>query len=303
MINRSELKTEQQNTNSKNIDSMSITNILQTINKEDHKIAAVIEKEVLKIKNIIKYTINSVKSGGRVFYIGAGTSGRLGVLDASELRPTFSLEQDIFIALIAGGEKALRNSVEGAEDDSKSIIKELDSHSLTKKDTIIGISCSGAAEYVVTGLSYARKAQAKTVYIVTNPEPLYMAKVNIFLVLDTGPEIIAGSTRMKAGTATKMVLNMISTTTMIKLGKVYGNLMVDLMAVNKKLCDRGTRIISQVCNISYDEAEVFLKNARYSVKCAIVMSFLNCSLKKAQEELESSNGFLSKVLNGQKKIT
>ena len=172
-------------------------------------------------------------------------------------------------------------------------------NSITKKDTIIGISCSGAAEYVVSGLSYAKKVGAKTVYIVTNPKPLYMVKVDVLLTLDTGPEILAGSTRMKAGTATKMVLNMISTTTMIKLGKVYGNLMVDLMAVNKKLCDRGTRIISQVRGISYEEAALLLKKANYSVKCAIVMSFLNCSLKKSQKELELSGGFLSKVINGQ----
>ena len=298
MINRSELKTEQQNNNSKNIDSMSISNILLTINGEDHKIASIIEKAIPKIEKIVHHTLKSVKSGGRVFYIGAGTSGRLGVLDASELRPTFSLQKNIFIALIAGGDKALRNSVEGAEDDKQSIIKELKSYSITKNDTIIGISCSGAADYVVTGLSYARKSKAKTVYIVTNPKPLYMVNVDVLLTLDTGPEILAGSTRMKAGTATKMVLNMISTSTMIRLGKVYGNLMVDLMAVNKKLLDRGLRIISQVRGLNYEESEVLLKNANYSVKCAIVMSFLNCSLKEAKKELESSNGFLSKVLNG-----
>ena len=302
MINRSELKTEQQNNNSKNIDSMSIANILQIINGEDHKISSIIEKSISKIKNIVQYTLKSVKSGGRVFYIGAGTSGRLGVLDASELRPTFSLENNIFIALIAGGDKALRNSVEGAEDDKQSIINELKLYNITDKDTVIGISCSGAANYVVSGLSYAKKEKAKTVYIVTNPKPLYMVKVDILLILDTGPEILAGSTRMKAGTATKMVLNMISTTTMIKLGKVYGNLMVDLMAVNKKLCDRGTRIISQVRGISHEEAALLLKKANYSVKCAIVMSFLNCSLKKSQKELELSGGFLSKVINGQEKI-
>ena len=292
MINRSELKTEQQNNNSKNIDSMSISNILQIINGEDHKIASIIEKSIPKIEKIVNHTLKSVKSGGRVFYIGAGTSGRLGVLDASELQPTFSLEKNIFIALIAGGDKALRNSVEGAEDDKQSIIKELKSYTITKNDTIIGISCSGAADYVVTGLSYARKSKAKTVYIVTNPKPLYMVNVDVLLTLDTG------STRMKAGTATKMVLNMISTSTMIRLGKVYGNLMVDLMAVNKKLLDRGLRIISQVRGLNYEESEVLLKNANYSVKCAIVMSFLNCSLKEAKKELESSNGFLSKVLNG-----
>lgn len=268
MINRSELKTEQQNNNSKNIDSMSISNILQIINGEDHKIASIIEKSIPKIEKIVHHTLKSVKSGGRVFYIGAGTSGRLGVLDASELQPTFSLEKNIFIALIAGGDKALRNSVEGAEDDKQSIIKELKSYTITKNDTIIGISCSGAADYVVTGLSYARKSKAKTVYIVTNPKPLYMVNVDVLLTLDTGPEILAGSTRMKAGTATKMVLNMISTSTMIQLQRVKGNKMVDMQLSNNKLVKRGIEMLMEMSGLNREQAQALLET-HGSVRAAL----------------------------------
>lgn len=297
MKNRGELKTEQQNSSSENIDLMSTKDILRTINEEDKKITSAIKKAIPQIEEVIEYAYNSVKSGGRVFYIGAGTSGRLGVLDASEIQPTFSVKPNIFIGLIAGGDKALKSSVEGAEDDKNSILHELKSYGICNKDTLIGISCSGAAEYVVSGLSYARKSGAKTAYLITNRNPYLDTEVDTLISVITGPEILTGSTRMKAGTATKMVLNMISTTTMIKLGKVYGNLMVDLMAVNKKLCDRGARIISQVSGLNLNISEVLLIKADYSVKCAIVMHFLDCTFKEAKHQIKISNGFLSKILN------
>ena len=296
MINRGELKTEQQNSISENIDLMSIKDILLTINKEDNKITSAIKKALPQIEEVIKYTCNSIKEGGRVFYIGAGTSGRLGVLDASEIQPTFSLKPNIFIGLIAGGDKALKSSVEGAEDDKTSIRNELKSYGICNKDTLIGISCSGAAEYVVSGLSYARKSGARTAYLITNKKPFFATKVDTLITVITGPEILTGSTRMKAGTATKMVLNMISTTTMIKLGKVYGNLMVDLMAINKKLCERGARIISQVSGLNLKNSEALLMKADYSVKCAIVMHSLDCTLTEAKHQIIISDGFLSKIL-------
>lgn len=300
MKNRGELKTEQQNSNSENIDLMSTKDILRTINKEDQKITSAIKKAIPKIEEVIEYTYNSVKLGGRVFYIGAGTSGRLGVLDASEIQPTFSVKPNIFIGLIAGGDEALKSSVEGAEDDKNSILIELKSYGICNKDTLIGISCSGAAEYVVSGLTFARQSGAKTAYLITNKKPYLTTEVDTLISVITGPEILTGSTRMKAGTATKMVLNMISTTTMIKLGKVYGNLMVDLMAVNKKLCDRGARIISQVSGLNLNNSELLLIKADYSVRCAIVMHFLDCDLREAKHQINITNGFLSKILKSKK---
>ena len=250
---RGDLNTEQQNKNSLEIDSMEISEILRTINNEDASIANAVGMGLPEIEETIKYAVSSVKNGGRIFYVGAGTSGRLGVLDASEIPPTFSASNDIFIGIISGGDKALRKSVEGAEDSEDAGFRDIEYFNLDENDTVIGISCSGAASYVISALDHANEKGAKTVYLVTNPSPHLMTNVSTLICIDTGPEIITGSTRMKAGTATKMILNMISTTTMIKLGKVYGNLMVDLMAVNKKLIDRGTRICLLYTSDAADE--------------------------------------------------
>lgn len=300
MINRSELNTEKQNEKSHNIDLMSIEDILLTINKEDESVSRAVKDAIPSIKKAIDLTLNSISSGGRIFYIGAGTSGRLGVLDASEIPPTFSVEQNIFIGLIAGGDQALRKSIEGAEDNVNSILDELGFYNINKNDTIVGISCSGAAAYVISGLKYARENSAKTIYLVTNPVPYYMTDVDVVIHVDTGAEIVTGSTRMKAGTATKMVLNMISTTTMIKLGKVYSNLMVDLKAVNQKLIDRGTRIISQITKKDYKKSENILYAANLSVKTAIVMDFLDCTLAEAEKRINESDGFLSRIISSSK---
>jgi N-acetylmuramic acid 6-phosphate etherase len=265
------LKSENQNKNTLEIHKHSVVDILNKINDEDQKIANLVKDAIPTIRNTIDLTLKSIKSGGRVFYVGAGTSGRLGVLDASEMPPTYSVSKDVFIGVIAGGEKALRNSVEGAEDDFEKAKKDLSKYKINEKDTLIGISCSGAARYIVSALKYAREKSASTVYLITNEKPYLNAKVDVIIKVNTGPEVITGSTRMKAGTATKMVLNMISTTTMIKLGKVYGNLMVDLMAVNNKLVDRGVRIISSIANVRYEIAKQKLFEAEKSVKVAIVM--------------------------------
>ena len=297
MKSRAVLNTEKRNSRSFSIDSMSTIDVLKTINEEDSIIAGAVKAAIPEIDKTVKYTINSIKNGGRVFYIGAGTSGRLGVLDASEIPPTFSAPSDYFIGIIAGGDKALRNSIEGAEDLVQNAIIDLKPYTINKMDTVIGISCSGAASYVVSALEYARKMHAKTIYLVTNPNPYHNAEVDVVINADTGPEIITGSTRMKAGTATKMVLNMISTATMIKLGKVYGNLMVDLKTVNNKLIDRGIRIISDITGIEYNQAKKRLLLAKNSVKSAIVMEKLNCSLDEAREKLEEADGFLHRLIN------
>ena len=282
MKSRGELNTEKVNPLSERIDSMSIQDILITINREDSKISKAVKRAIPEIEAAIELTIASIKSRGRVFYIGAGTSGRLGVLDASEIPPTYSAPEDYFIGIIAGGNKALRQSIEGAED---------------SKDTVIGISCSGAASYVIACLEHAREKNAKTVYLVTNTHPYKSTEVDVMIKANTGPEVITGSTRMKSGTATKLILNMISTTTMIKLGKVYGNLMVDLKTVNDKLVDRGTRIISEISGLNYNDAMQRLYSAENSVKSAIVMEIMQCSLADAKEKLKNADGFLRKIIN------
>ena len=297
MKSRGELKTEQQNPQSSQIDSMSINDILKTINREDQNIAIAVQATIRDIEKTVELTVNSIQKGGRVFYVGAGTSGRLGVLDASEIPPTFSAPKGLFIGVIAGGENALRNSVEGAEDRPEDAIIDLEQYELNKNDTLVGISCSGAATYVVSALDHAKANGAKTVYLVTNPNPYKVTEVDVIINAVTGPEVVTGSTRMKAGTATKLILNMISTATMIKLGKVYGNLMVDLMAVNDKLVDRGTRIIEQLTDLDYDGAQLKLFEAEKSVKTAIVMEKLNCTLNEAREKLENASGFLRNLID------
>jgi len=297
MKSRGELKTEQQNPQSSQIDSMSINDILKTINREDQKIAIAVQATICDIAKTVELAVNSIGKGGRVFYVGAGTSGRLGVLDASEIPPTFSAPKGLFIGVIAGGENALRNSVEGAEDRPEEAIIDLGQYDLNENDTLVGISCSGAANYVVSALDHANENGAKTVYLVTNPNPFKITEVDVIINAVTGPEVVTGSTRMKAGTATKLILNMISTATMIKLGKVYGNLMVDLMAVNDKLVDRGTRIIEQLTDLDYDGAQLKLFEAEKSVKTAIVMEKLNCTLSEARGKLDNAGGFLRNLID------
>ncbi len=296
MKSRGELNTEQQNPKSVQIDSMSISDILKTINRDDQTIAKAVEAAIPDIEKTVEFTVKSIQNGGRVFYVGAGTSGRLGVLDASEIPPTYSAPKGLFIGVIAGGNEALRNSIEGAEDKPNNAKIDLVKYGLNDNDTLIGISCSGAAAYVVAALDHARENGAKTVYLVTNPNPFKMTEADVVINADTGAEVVTGSSRMKAGTATKLILNMISTATMIKLGKIYGNLMVDLMAVNDKLVDRGTRIISQITGLDFDSAKAKLYEAEKSVKTAIVMEKLNCSLDEARTTLENENGFLRRVL-------
>ena len=297
MIKRETLKTEQQNKNSVSIDRLTIGEVLTTINEEDQKVSHAVKKALPEIEIVVKHTKSALASGGRVFYIGAGTSGRLGVLDASECPPTYSVPPDWFIGIIAGGDKALRKSIEGAEDRSDSSIKDLKKYKLNDKDLVIGISCSGAAKYVISSLEYARKKGCRTAYLTTNPVPFLQTDADAMIIVDTGPEVITGSTRMKAGTATKMVLNMISTATMVSMGKVYGNLMVDLMAVNKKLVDRGTRIIQQVTGLDYDSSQNALMNANKSVKTAIVMIKKNCDLDEATEKINAADGVLNRVID------
>jgi N-acetylmuramic acid 6-phosphate etherase len=295
-IKRKNLSTEKQNINSQAIDSKSIAEILHIINSEDQRLSDEVKKAIPEIEQTILLTRDAIKNGHRIYYIGAGTSGRLGVLDASEIPPTFSAPNHFFNGIIAGGDKALRNSIEGVEDESETAINDLQLVNLKANDVIIGISASGAAKYVKSALDYGISIGAKTVYLICNSEPFLPVNSDIIIKINTGPEVITGSTRMKAGTATKMVLNMISTTTMIQLGKVYDNLMIDLMAVNEKLIDRGTRIIVQLTGVDYQLANSKLLVADKSVKTAIVMIKYNCSKEDALMKLNKCDGFLRKLL-------
>ena len=295
-VDRKDLSTEKQNPKSLDIDTQSIDQILRTINQEDQSIANKINEAIGDISRAVELTTNAIRSGNRIFYIGAGTSGRLGVLDASEMPPTFSVSPKWFNGIIAGGDHALRNSIEGAEDKPEMAVKDLQKHNVSDGDIVIGISTSGAAKYVTSGIEFAKSLGAKTVYLICNEKPHISADVDVMIKIDTGPEVITGSTRMKAGTATKMVLNMISTTTMIQLGKVYGNLMVDLMAINDKLFDRGIRIIEQLTNVDYELAKSTLIEAEKSVKTAIVMIKKSCSKDDAKSLLDQQNGLLRKII-------
>ena len=297
MSKRRHLTTEQPNPLSDGIDDFSVRKILDLMNREDQEVAQKVREALPEIEDTVELTTSALRNGNRVFYMGAGTSGRLGVLDASEMPPTFSVPPNWFTGIIAGGDEALRKSIEGAEDEADAAINDLSAHGVGTGDVIIGISTSGAAKYVQSALNYGNEIGSKTIYLTCTAKPFYPANVDLTISVDVGPEVITGSTRMKAGTATKMVLNMISTATMIRLGKVYGNLMVDLMAVNEKLVDRGIRIIQDFTNLDIENSRRILVEAKMSVKAALVMVKKDCDLDVAEKLLLEENGFLRDVID------
>ena len=297
MTKRRHLTTEQPNPLSEGIDNFSVRKILDLINRDDQEVAQKVREALPEIEDTVELTTSALRNGNRVFYMGAGTSGRLGVLDASEMPPTFSVPPSWFTGIIAGGDEALRKSIEGAEDEADAAINDLSTHGVGTGDVIIGISTSGAAKYVQSALNYGNEIGSKTIYLTCTAKPFYPANVDIIISVDVGPEIITGSTRMKAGTATKMILNMISTATMIRLGKVYGNLMVDLMAVNEKLVDRGIRIIQDITNLDLENSRRILIAAKMSVKTALVMVKKDCNLDIAEKLLMDANGFIRDVID------
>jgi len=293
---RRKLSTEQQNIKSRQIDKLSISEILHIVNSEDQTIAQKINQALPQIEKAVNVAEEVIRSGGKIFYIGAGTSGRLGVLDATEMPPTFSVPRELFQGIIAGGREALVRSIEGAEDKPEDAITDLKRAGFKKSDFLLGIASSGATPYVISALEYAKNIGSKTAYLICNPEPLIPVEVDVLISIDVGAEIITGSTRMKSGTATKMVLNMISTTVMIRLGKVYGNLMVDLQVVNNKLLDRGSRIIEQLTGLNYDSSKEKLAEADGSVKTAIVMTIKKCTKNEAEKMIEDNDGLLRKII-------
>lgn len=250
------------------LDKKSVKEILEDINTEDYKVADAVQKAIPQIEKLVTLIIPRVKKGGRIFYMGAGTSGRLGVLDASEIPPTFGMPPTVVIGLIAGGDTALRNPVENAEDDMSRGWEELLQHHINSEDTVIGIAASGTTPYVIGAMRTAREHGILTGCITSNPNSPMAAEADVPIEVIVGPEYVTGSSRMKSGTAQKMILNMISTTIMIELGRVQGNKMVNMQLSNQKLIDRGTRMIIEELHLDYEKAEALLL-LHGSVKSAI----------------------------------
>ena len=288
--------TEKQNPVSERIDQKSTREILEIINNDDTGVADAVAEALPDIQRFIDALIVRFQHGGKLFYIGSGTSGRLGVLDAAECPPTYSTDPEMIQGIIAGGYEALVRSIEGAEDIPDDGAKAVLDYGVTEKDVVLGITASSSTPFVLGSLEKAKKINALTGLLICN-EPIKLPYVDHLLSIIVGPEVITGSTRMKAGTATKLVLNMITTTLMIKLNKTYGNLMVDLKASNKKLWDRGARLVSHLTDLNYDDALELLKSADGEVKTAVVMSKLNIDMKDARKQLRKQQGSLRKTLD------
>ena len=288
--------TEKQNIDTINIDLMNSLEIVTAINKEDQKVAFAIEKELGQIAKAVDMIAQAFLNGGRLAYFGAGTSGRLGVLDASECWPTFGVEHGMVQGYIAGGDRALRYSIENSEDDPQLALEDLKDFNLQKNDIVVGISASGNPKYVLTVLEEAKKIGAHTIGLTSNPEAKLKEFSDIFICPVVGQEAITGSSRMKSGTAQKMVLNMLSTGAMIRIGKTYKNYMIDVRVVNEKLYERGCRFISEICNVDMKEAAKFLEASGKNVKTACVMKIKNCSKNEAEKMLFSASGILRKVI-------
>ena len=289
MLSLESLDTEKRNINTMNLDELSTVEIIAKINQEDKKIADCVEPAIAEIGKATDFAVGSIKSGGRLIYMGAGTSGRLGILDASECPPTYGVPFDMVIGIIAGGDRAIRKAVEGAEDSKELAVKDLKKIGFNEKDTLVGLAASGRTPYVIGGLEYARSIGAKTAAIscVQGAKISDMADAKIEVIV--GAEAVTGSTRMKAGTAQKMVLNMISTTALVNIGKVYQNLMVDVATTNEKLKVRALNIVSEATGIEKESSKKLLEDSGYDVKVAIVMGLASVDASKARKTLEKND--------------
>ena len=295
-IDLEKLTTESRNQNTLNIDKVSTLEMVKMINSEDKKVALAVEEELPKIAEAIDGIVERMHKGGRLIYIGAGTSGRLGILDASECPPTYGVSEELVQGLIAGGKEAIFRAKEGAEDSKELAVEDLKGISLSENDTVVGLAASGRTPYVIGGLEYANEIGALTASITcnANSEVAKAAKISIAPVV--GAEVVTGSTRLKSGTAQKLVLNMLSTGTMIKLGKVYGNLMVDVRATNEKLVERAKRIVCEATGVEREEAENVLKETDFDVKLSIFMILSELNKDEAKKILDSSKGYIAEAL-------
>jgi len=302
-----ELLTEQRNPSSMEIDRASTEEILCIINNEDKKVANAVEKEIPFIAQAVDLIVDALKQGGRLIYAGAGTSGRLGALDAVECPPTFGTDPSMIQGIIAGGREAMFRAVEGAEDRSELAVQDIKAMDVDNRDVVCGIAASLRTPYVGVALKEAKSRGAKTIIITTNPrqklfEPAFseLAKaIDVAICPEVGPEVIMGSTRMKSGTAQKLVLNMLTSAAMIRLGKVYENMMVDLQMTNEKLKERAKRILMIATGATYGQAAEALVQSSFHVKTALVMLKLGITREQAEERLKLSNGFVRMALNSE----
>ncbi|NWF50246.1 MAG: N-acetylmuramic acid 6-phosphate etherase [Ignavibacteriaceae bacterium] len=293
----SKLTTEQRNPHSMKIDVASTPEILRIINQEDKLVPYAVERELPYIEQAVEIIVHSIKNGGRLLYFGAGTSGRLGVVDASECPPTFGTPYGMIEGYIAGGKEAMFRAQEGAEDFEENGARDVIAAKVTSKDVVCGIAASRRTPYVVGAVKKAKELGAKTLYLTTNPRKDFDIKeVDVAICPYVGPEVIMGSTRMKSGTAQKLVLNMLTTASMIRLGKVYENMMIDLQMTNKKLIERSKKIVMTITGLSYEEASKYLDEAKGHVKTALVMIKAGVDYNQAIKRLEAADGFVRKAI-------
>jgi len=286
------LATEQRNPRTMDLDTLEVPELLARINAEDRTVAEAVALEVPYIARAVDFAIASFRAGGRLVYVGAGTSGRLGVLDASECPPTFGSDPDQVVGVIAGGYTAVVRAVEGAEDRREEGARAMDDLGISPEDTIVGIAASRRTPYVVAAIERARERGARTVYVTCTPREEFSLSVDVAICPVVGPEVLMGSTRMKAGTAQKLVLNMISTATFVRVGKAYENMLVDLMAPSQKLVERSRRTVMTAAGVDYDEAARAIEAAGRSVKSAIVMLKCGCAREDAELRLRQARGFV-----------
>ena len=291
----SDIITEFRNENTKDIDILPTIEIVKKMNDEDKLVALAVEDESEHIAEAIDLIAKQFLKGGKLYYFGAGTSGRLGILDASECPPTFSVPSDMVNGIIAGGDSAMRKSVEGAEDDFD--LGKSDAKVLTENDIAVVISASGNPKYLLGVLAQAEEVNCKTIAVTCNPKGHIAEEAGLVICVEVGPEVIAGSSRLKAGTAQKMVLNMLTTGSMIKIGKTYENFMIDLQAVNEKLKDRAIRIVAQIANVQHSEALAALLKCNWEIKTAIVSIIMKMDIETSREELRKHGGVLRKLIN------
>lgn len=289
-LNLNGMTTERRNPRTMQLDMMSELEIVTAMNDEDARVPLAIAKKLPEIAQAAQWAVEAFEQGGRLFYMGAGTSGRLGVLDAAECPPTFGVDPGMVVGLIAGGEEAFIKAVEGAEDSVQLAEDDLRSHNLTSKDFVVGIAASGRTPYVLGGLAYARNVGCRTAAIACNPGSAVGKAADLAIEVEVGPEVLTGSTRLKSGTAQKLILNMISTTSMVRTGKAYQNLMVDVMQTNEKLHTRAENIVMDATGVERAEARAAIDAAGGSVKCAITMLLANCTAAEAQSRLDAANG-------------
>lgn len=296
MVDLTKLTTETRNKNTMDLDKMSSIEIATAMNMEDEKVITAVRDALPQISEVIDICTEKLKGGGRIIYMGAGTSGRLGLLDAVECPPTFGVPSDLVVGLIAGGSSAFIKAVEGAEDSKTLGVEDLKALNVTSKDVVIGIAASGRTPYVIHRLKYAREVGCKTAVVVCNKDSEMAKYSDVAIELVVGPEVLTGSTRLKAGTSQKMALNMISTGSMVGIGKSYQNLMVDVMQTNEKLVSRAENIIIEATGANRETAKKALKESKGKVKTAIIMILLNCNSDEAEIRLEKAEGHIRYAL-------